>query len=300
MKRKSLALILCMALLSGCAAIGRATTIVTSFYPMYIFTQNVAAGIEGITVVNMADQNVGCLHDYQLQTRDMVTLERADVFVINGGGMEQFMEKVASQYSALPVVNASEGIDMLCSGHEHDAHGEHAHEGEMLNAHVWLDPRLAAQQVINIGEGLAIADPANADAYRANAAAYSEEILAVGMEIGAMLAPYTGSRIVTFHEAFDYFALAYGIEIAGVIQSEAGEEPATREIASMCDLVKGQGITALFVEPQYPQRAAETIARETGAVIYMLDPMVTGDGAMDSYERTMLSNAAVLMEALNR
>ena len=113
-----------------------------------------------------------------------------------------------------------------------------------------------------------------------------------------MLAPVAGERIITFHEAFPYFANAYGIEIAGVIEHEPGEEPGTREIAETCDLVTDLGIRALFVEPQYPQKAAETIARETGAGIYTLDPVVSGDGTKESYETIMRENARVLLEAL--
>ena len=86
--------------------------------------------------------------------------------------------------------------------------------------------------------------------------------------------------------------------VAGVIEREPGEDPGTREIAETCDLVRSLGVPALFVEPQYPQRAAETIARETGAAIFTLDPAVTGDGAPDSYERAMRENARVLTEAL--
>lgn len=79
-KRNGFALLMMILtlLFSGCAAqTDGQKVIVTSFYPMYILTQNVAAGIDGVTVQNMAEQNVGCLHDYQLQTRDMVTLEGA-------------------------------------------------------------------------------------------------------------------------------------------------------------------------------------------------------------------------------
>ena len=80
---------------------------------MYVLTLNVTDGIDGVTVQNMAEQNVGCLHDYQLQTRDMVTLEGADALVINGGGMEQFMDKVLTLRADLPVIDASEGIAMF-------------------------------------------------------------------------------------------------------------------------------------------------------------------------------------------
>lgn len=304
-KRSFVSLLLSLMLFAGgCAAqeTGEETVIVTSFYPMYVFTQNVAAGIEGVTVVNMADQNVGCLHDYQLQTRDMVTLEGASALVINGGGMEQFMDKVISLRGDLPVIDAGEGIEMLCSGHAHEGEEEHAHEheDEVYNAHVWLDPEKAAAQVENIARGLAKADPQHAEAYRTNAAGYIERLKALDAEITAQLAPFAGEDIVIFHEAFAYFAQAYGLNVAGVIEHEPGEEPGTREIAETCDLVTELGIPALLIEPQYPARAAETIARETGAVIYSIDPMVSGDGAMDGYERIMRENAATVTEALTK
>ena len=291
-----------LVLCSGCAAQGaEAFTVVTSFYPMYVLTQNIAAGIDGVEVVNMADQGVGCLHDYQLQTRDMVKLEGASALVINGGGMEQFMEKVFALREDLPVIDAGAGIEMLCSGHEHDhGHGEEAHTDEAKNAHVWLDPKLAIVQACRIAEGLAAADPANAEAYLANADAYALRLTALDEEIGAMLAPYAGREIITFHEAFAYFANAYGLHIAAYIEQEPGQEPSTRDIAKTCDLVTELGIGALFIEPQYPARAAETIARETGASVYTLDPVVSGDGSAESYERAMRSNAAILAEALKQ
>lgn len=291
----------------GCAAQNteKETVIVTSFYPMYVFTLNVADGIDGVTVRNMADQSVGCLHDYQLQTKDMVMLEQADALVINGGGMEQFMDKVISLREELPVINAGEGIEMLMSGedaHDHESHGgnTHHHEQEVLNAHVWLDPVLAAAQVRHIAQGLAAVDAAHAQQYIDNAEQYAARIEAMGQEIGAQLASFAGREIITFHEAFTYFADAYGLHVAGVIANEPGEEPSTRDIAQTCDVVSALGITTLFVEPQYPQKAAQTIARETGAQIYTLDPIVSGDGTKESYETLMRQNAQVLTEALSR
>ncbi len=301
-KRNGFALLMMILtlLFSGCAAqTDGQKVIVTSFYPMYILTQNVAAGIDGVTVQNMAEQNVGCLHDYQLQTRDMVTLEGADALVINGGGMEQFMDKVMTLREDLSVIDASEGIEMLpsASEHDHDDHDDHDHEGEVMNAHVWLDPSLAMVQVRNIAEGLANADSDHADAYRSNAEAYILKLEQLKAEIAEQLAPYAGREIITFHEAFTYFAEAFGLHVAGVIATEPGEEPSTRDIADTCDLVNRLGIRTLFVEPQYPQKAAQTIARETGASIYTLDPCVSGDGSMESYENIMRENARVLTEA---
>lgn len=300
MKKSMLSALLALALAvcSGCAAeeaVGK--TIVTSFYPMYVFTQNVVRDVPGVRVVNMASESAGCLHDYQLQTRDMVTLEGADALVINGGGMEQFMDKVIAQRPELPVINASDGIEMLCSedGHDHDGHD---HDHGVYNAHVWLDPALAIRQVQNIADGLAAVDSENAEAYQQNAAAYKARLQALDAELSAQLAPLAGSAIVTFHEAFTYFADAYGLVVAGVIANDAGEEPSTRQIAQTCDLVKQRQVKALFVEPQYPTKSAETIARETGAQVFTLDPVVSGDGSPESYENAMRENARVLTEAL--
>ena len=303
--KKMLAAALLAALLLGlsCAGAQEMKTIVTSFYPMYVFTQNVARDIPGVEVRNMADQSAGCLHDYQLQTRDMVALEGASVLVINGGGMESFMDKVISMRADLPVIEASAGIEMICStqnGHDHDAHGHHDHEDEILNAHVWLDPALAIRQVQTIADGLSEADAANSAAYQKNAAAYIARLEQLQQEIAQMLAPHEGEAIITFHEAFTYFAEAFGLSVAGVIAHEPGEEPGTREIARTCDLVKEMGIGALFVEPQYPTKSADTIARETGAKVYSLDPVVSGDGSMESYEMLMRENARVLSRAFSQ
>ena len=211
------------------------------------------------------------------------------------------MDKIAQSYKELHVVTASEGIGMLesaHSGHDHDHDHDHGEEETcVLNAHVWLDPALAQQQVKNIASGLAAADPANAAAYEANAAAYNERIAALDGEIHALLDVHKGRKMITFHEAFTYFASAYGLEVAGLIEHDSGEEPGTRDLAKTCDLVKDLGIKALFVEPQYPQKAANTIARETGASVYQLDPVVSGDGELDSYERAMRENARVFAEA---
>ena len=298
MKKSMLSALLALALAmcSGCAAEEDAgKTIVTSFYPMYVFTQNVVRDVPGVRVVNMASESAGCLHDYQLQTRDMVTLEGADALVINGGGMEQFMDKVIAQRPELPVINASDGIEMLCGEDDHDGHD---HDHGVYNAHVWLDPALAMRQVQNIADGLAAVDSENAEAYQRNAAAYKARLQALHAELSAQLAPLAGSAIVTFHEAFTYFADAYSLVVAGVIANDAGEEPSTRQIAATCDLVKQYQVKALFVEPQYPTKSAETIARETGASVFTLDPVVSGDGSPESYENAMRENARVLTEAL--
>ena len=143
--------------------------IVTSFYPMYIMVLNIADGIDGVQIDNMAGQQAGCLHDYQLQSKDMKNLESADVFVINGAGMESFLEEVAAQLPDLEVLDSSEGIELISEGGDE-------------NPHVWVSITDCIQQVENIAEGLAAADPGYRELYEENAAAYDEKLALLQQE----------------------------------------------------------------------------------------------------------------------
>lgn len=262
--------------------------IVTSFYPMYIDAINITRGVDGVTVTNMTKPQTGCLHDYQLTTEDMKTLEKADAFIVNGAGMENFLDKVIKAQKGLTVIDASRGIPLL------------EEEGEK-NPHVWLSISRDIEQVKNIAEQLEEADPAHADAYAANAKAYIEKLTSLQAEMHASLDNVPHKEIVTFHEAFPYFAEEFGLKIIGVIEREPGSEPTPEELEQTIAQVKQLPVKVLFTEPQYSPSAAETIARETGAKIYELDPVVTGEAtpaAMDAYLDAMRKNMEVLQQAL--
>ena len=262
--------------------------IVTSFYPMYVATINITQGVDGVEVHNMTKPQTGCLHDYQLMTEDMKTLENADAFVINGAGMEDFMDKVTEQQKNLKVIDASRGIKLI-----HDEEGD--------NPHVWLSVTDAIQQVRNIADQLKEADPAHADTYEKNAAAYIEKLTSLKTEMHAALDNVPHKDIVTFHEAFPYFAEEFHLNIIGVVEREPGTEPTPTELQETIEQVKGLSAKVLFTEPQYSPSAAETIARETGAKIYTLDPVVTGEAneqAINAYIDTMKKNMETLKTAL--
>ena len=126
-----------------------------------------------------------------------------------------------------------------------------------------------------------------------------------GFLVSGMLAANLGTQSMAAHQVglnimHLSFALGDGLQVAAVIAGDSGEEPSTRQIARLCDLVNGLAVKALFVEPQYPTRTADVIARETGASVYTLDPVVSGEGSMDSYEISMRENARVLAEALSK
>ena len=262
--------------------------IVTSFYPMYVATINITDGVDGVEVYNMTKPQTGCLHDYQLMTEDMKTLEKADAFVINGAGMEDFMDKVTEQQKKLKVIDASRGIALI-----HDEEGD--------NPHVWLSVTDAITQVRNIADQLKEADPSHAAQYEKNAAAYIEKLTALKTEMHAALDNVPHKDVVTFHEAFPYFAKEFHLNIIGVVEREPGTEPTPTELQETIEQVNSLPSKVLFTEPQYSPAAAETIARETGAKIYTLDPVVTGEAtpaAKNAYIDTMKKNMKTLQEAL--
>ena len=262
--------------------------IVTSFYPVYIAAANITKGVDGVEVINMTKPQTGCLHDYQLTTDDMRLLDRADAFVANGAGMEAFLDKVIREHKNMTLIDASRGIELLES------------DGEE-NPHVWLSITDAIKQADNIASQLAEADPQHAAAYKANGAAYIEKLKSLQTELHGELDGLPNRSIITFHEAFPYFAKEFNLDIVKVIEREPGTEPTPKELQSTIEEINRLPVKLIFTEPQYSPASAETISRETCAKIFTLDPIVTGEAneqALDAYLNTMRRNAAALKEAL--
>lgn len=275
-------------LLAGCAKKqGQPRlTVVTSFYPMYVMTSNVAKDVPGLRLVNMAPPSGGCLHDYQMTPQDMKTLSQADILIVNGAGMESFLEDAIRQNPKLKVIDASTGVDLIS-------------ENGNVNPHVFASIYGAMQQVRKITSGLEQADPEYIGYYRENAQQYLVKLESLKERMHQALKNIKNRDIITFHEAFPYFAEEFGLNIVAVVEREPGSEPSAGELAATIDLVKKKKVKALFTEPQYPAKSAETIARETGVRVYNLDPCVTGPlNDINYYIKSMEKNLAVLREAL--
>ena len=276
-------------------------TVMATFYPVYVLAENVLDGVEGVELTSMTPPTTGCLHDYQLLTRDVKALAAASALLCNGAGMESFLTDVTDQYPDLKIVDCSAGVELMREEeHEdHDEEEEHEHHdhGE-YNAHIWLSPRNAVIMVENIRAAMSEMLPDQAEKINQNAAAYTERLTALDAELAEEIAKLPSRTIVTFHEAFPYFAEAYGLEVAAVVALEPDEPLSPRMLAEVVDKVKAAGNPPLFSEPQYESTALQAVAQETGAKVYELDPLVTGDGALTAYEDTMRRNLKVLQEAL--
>ena len=291
--KKFLLILLMILTVSGCGSDKKDDgnlKIVTSFYPIYLETLNITRGIEGVEVVNMTPPQTGCLHDYQLTPEDMKTLETADIFVVNGLGMESFLDKVIEARPNLKIINASDTPKIVP-----------IMENGEPNPHVWLSITYAMEQVKNISSKLCELDPKHTDAYKRHTLDYVDELTTLRDELQLSMAMLPNKDIVTFHEAFPYLAAEFGLNVAAVIEREPGTEPTPQELAETIEKINSLPVKVIFTEPQYSPKAAETIARETGAQIFELDPIVTGEAKPEhllDYVDRMLTNALTLAKAL--
>ena len=283
--------------LGGCGAETKEITVVATFYPVYVLAENVLDGVEGVTLASMTPPSTGCLHDYQLLTADMRTLSSASALILNGAGMEDsFLPTIVSRFPDLALVNCAQGVALLAEGDGDDDGHDH---GE-YNAHIWLSPLNAIRMVENIRSAMAELLPGQADRINENAAQYTRRLQDLDAELTAAIAALPHKKIVTFHEAFPYFAQAYGLAVVAVVTSDPDTPLSSRMLSDVIAAVKEAGNPPLFYEPLYGDTAVRTVARSTGAPVYALDPLVTGDGALTAYEDVMRANLAVLQDALGQ
>ena len=308
MKKKFSVLLLALTvLLSGCGKHVDTTEnseklqVVTSFYPVYLLAQAVTEGAEEMELTNMAQPQTGCLHDYELTISDMKLLEEADVLIINGGGMEGFLEQAVERYPDLVIVDTSAGIELLEEEEhhhheeeteaEHAAHG-HDHEG---NPHIWLSPERAAQQAETIAAALGELDKADAACFAANAAAFqegTEELLEKAHAIGISAGEYSA----VFHEGFAYFAELFHLENVCGIFADEYQMPSARELTEAADEARKHGIRFFLTAADNGRIYAETLAAEMNENIILLDPLTTADEAGLSYLERMDQNIDVVAE----
>ncbi len=267
-------------------------TIVSSFYPIHLFTEVVTHNVDGIKLVDLTPPSIGCIHDYSLLPADIIQLNSTSLFIVNGGGMESFIDKAIKELPDLRIITASRGIDFLTSNGR-------------LNPHVWMSPDFAAKEVQNIANSLSEFDPIHASIYQKNSEQFLVKIDLLKASISEKLKSVTNRNIITFHAAFDYFAHDFSLNIVSLIENDPDNSPSPSMISEIIDLGKKNNVSALFTEAQYPSDIAAIIANEIGAKTFELDPIVSPklssvyvDIPQDEYFMRMEKNADILKNAL--
>ncbi len=281
-------------------------------------------------------------HAWQPTPADVLTVAQADLVLAIGIGYESFLGGLAENAADVPQVIVSNGISILpFGGYEHEGEdhvegeehaeehvgiygepgvcedhtehaeedhaeeaGEHGHEHGVCDPHVWTDPNNIIIWTNNIAEAFAAADPANADTYRANAAAYADELKTLDAEIEQILAVVPEERrvLVTNHEFLSYFAHRYGFRVVGgIIGGSTLEEPDPQELADLIETIQTLNVPAIFAEVSASSRFTEVVAGEAGISIVsdLYSESLSGaDGPASTYADYLRYNAEKIAEAL--
>ena len=280
-------------LLSGCAAAEAPAQVAATTLPVYEFTSRLCEGTD-ITVTRLVTENVSCLHDYSLNVRQVKAAAAAELIVISGAGLEEFMEDILSGKAT---IDASNGIVLseATTVHEHEHGHEHEHEHDHEeDPHIWLSPANARIMAENICEGLCSQYPACSGIFRQNLTALIADLDALEAYGQAQLATLSGRDLVTFHDGFGYFADAFGLQILEAVEEESGSEASAQELKHLITVVQEHDLSAIFIEANGSVSAADVISRETGAKVYALDMAMSGD----SYFDAMYHNIHTIKEAM--
>lgn len=300
-------------------------TVVTSFYPMYIATLNIVDGVKGVRLENLSEPQTGCLHDFQLTPEDMKLLSTADVFVINGGGIESFMSDVAKAYPKLDVVEACEDVALLSDDesdsdhdHDHDADAEsdsdhdHDHEADAEsdsahdhdhgdeNAHAWMSVPRYRTMVKTIASHLAQKDEAHAEEYYANAEKYDAKLAKLEKEQDSLKSLTDGQNIVIFHEAYAYVADDFSMNACYLLDLDEERSVSAGEIKQVISAIKDDGVSVILAEELYGKSMGDTVSRETDVHVVYIDPLNRGEYDKDSYLDGMEQNIELIKDAFTK
>ena len=247
-----------------------------SFSILADLVRQVGGPLVAVTALVGPDSDV---HGFSPSPADARKLAEADIVFVNGLGLEGWLDRlIRASGTRARVVTASAGVQPIAAPDAHargsQDHGEEDHGGpdhrdHAVDPHAWQDVADARIYVANIRDGLAKVDPAHADAYRAAAADYLAKLDALDRDVRAAIAgiPPERRRIITTHDAFGYFAAAYGLRFVAPQGVSTDSEASPRDVAAIIRQIRRDRIPAVFLETISDPRQMEQIARESGARI---------------------------------
>ena len=282
MKRICAAL-MTLLLLCACSPAAEPTSnqvnIVATTYPTYLAALAVTDGVEGVSVSRLDTGSVSCLHDYTLTVNDMKKLSRADIIIMNGAGMEDFLADALASTNAT-VIDCSQGIDLLpAAGHQDHDHEHHHEDGtDHYDSHYWMAPYNMTTMVHNLlYDLLPLMDTQAYPLMLENAGQALSLIKDCELEC-LQLARQAGDNValITFHDGFAYFAHCFDLPLLRAIEEEAGSEASAKEIVEVSRLVKNHQLPVIFTEVNGSDATARAISRETGCAVAPLSMIMDG------------------------
>ena len=284
-------------LLQAGTAAAESVKIVATIAPLADFARQV--GGDGVEVTLLLPPGASP-HTYEPTPKVLREISRAKIFFKIGAGLEFWADRMIRASSTdILIVDSSAGVDLIkdiSHNHDHD-HGHARGHGTNTDPHIWLDPIICIQIISKIEAALSAIDPSNALLYKKNAAEYQEQLRELDNEITEKTKLFRTREYVTFHSAWNYFSRRYGLKVAAVIEESPGKEPSPRHVKKIIDILKGLNTRVIFAEPQFSPKIAETIAREAGAQVLILDPE-GGQKGRETYMDLMRYNLSIMEKAL--
>ena len=310
---------------SGAVAAEAKVRVLATTYPVYLITRAVTQNSPDVQVDLLIPAQTGCPHDYALTPKDMQKLAKAKIVVINGLGLEAFLEKPLAAAGKITVIDSSKGVNAIVEDHDEDqhaAHGgadkahkedhghaaaaghDHGHEHEHdhghdhggINPHAFASPMQAAVMARNIGRGLAAAEPVAAKNCPEVAEAYAARLEAVGKRLAAVGANAANKNVVALHDGMAYLVRDAGLNLVDVIQEDEEAQPSAARLLDLVKKIKESKPVVLIGEPQYSEKPVRALSAETGVPAVQLDSLASGltNVPLDYYETVMANNCAIL------
>ena len=319
---------------SGAVAAEAKVRVLATTYPVYLITRAVTQSSPDVQVDLLIPAQTGCPHDYALTPRDMQKLAKARIVVINGLGLEAFLEKPLAAAGKFTVVDSSKGVKAIVEDHDEDQHAapggaesahkdghdhaatakgheagqesgqeaghdhgtEHGHDHGGVNPHAFASPMQAAIMARNIGRALAAAEPVAAKNCPEAAEAYAARLEAVGKRLAAVGANAANKNVVALHDGMAYLVRDAGLNLVDVIQEDEEAQPSAARLLDLVKKIKESKPVVLIGEPQYSEKPVRALSAETGVPAVQLDSLASGltNVPLDYYETVMANNCAIL------
>ena len=263
------------------------TKIVTSFYPMYIIAKNLVDGASNVELTNMADVNVGCLHNYTLKTEDIKKVENADIFISNGLGMESFINKLIETNNDMDVIDSSANVKNTIS------------DDDEVNPHIWTSIDNYIEQVKTVAEKLKEYDHTNAKVYEDNKKEYISKLVKIKNKYNVELKKLQGKRAICLNEAFEYMGKDLGLQLTTLKTDHEESTLSAETLKNVIDVAKTQETKIILVDKNDNKSNAQTIANEIDAQILELNSGLTGSLDKDAYINAMEENIEKLKSVEN-
>ncbi|MDP2630509.1 MAG: zinc ABC transporter substrate-binding protein [Candidatus Uhrbacteria bacterium] len=235
-------------------------SVITSFYPLFFFASRIAGEHADVTNITPAGAEP---HDYEPTPRDMARIERGDLLVLNGAGLEPWENTIREVLKNSPIVIVAVGEELARS----------LHTSEGRDPHVWLNPVLAIEEIKKIEQALERVDPSSREAYKKNAQALIDELVILDAHYREGLRTCKKKDIITSHTAFGYVAAEYGFTQIALTGLSPDMEPTPKRLVEIADIAREKNIRTIFFETLVSPRLAQTIAQEIGAQTRVLNPL---------------------------